>query len=239
MRTLAQTTGLALSCLAASCVAASCFLAACGAGPSPDAGAATGHAPTVTTAGSPESAPESAPEVVPEVALTATGPTQPLVQPSDSARSGGWEHFGTDFSLAEADAVACEKVLADPAAYVGHTVRVKGRVADVCQQAGCWLVLTPTHSSLENSGLENSSLESGDSATPMIRVTMKDHAFSVDKQGRGRQADLEGTLVRKTIDPATVAHIQGEAGADAPMPELQSTDGQTYEIIASAVRFRS
>jgi len=197
--------------------------------------------------------------VVPEVALTATGPTQPLVQPSDSARSGGWEHFGTDFSLAEADAVACEKVLADPAAYVGHTVRVKGRVADVCQQAGCWLVLTPTHSSLENSGLENSglensglensglensglensSLESGDSATPMIRVTMKDHAFSVDKQGRGRQADLEGTLVRKTIDPATVAHIQGEAGADAPMPELQSTDGQTYEIIASAVRFRS
>jgi hypothetical protein len=146
----------------------------------------------------------------------------PAILPPDSSHSGGWQHYGAEFQLAADQALRCEELLAAPAAWEGRTVRVKGRVADVCQSAGCWMVLTP---------------EGGGQG--LVRITMKDHAFSVAKDGAGRQAELEGVLVGKAVDPATVAHYQSEAGAPGMVPEAQAQGGRSYEIVASAVRLRN
>lgn len=146
----------------------------------------------------------------------------PALLPANSNVSGGWSHYGTEFTTDPASIVRCETLLADPAAHVDKTVRVSGRVADVCQAKGCWMVLTP--------------LGGGEQ---MMRVTMKDHAFSVDKQGQGREAELEGVLIAKPIDPETVAHYEGEAGAAGLVPEKQASGGVSYELVASAVRFRN
>lgn len=177
----------------------------------PAAGSNAGPAPTSST-----SAPDAAP------ALGSSKRAGPALLPASSTVSGGWEHFGTDFTTAPESTLRCETLLADPAAHVNQTVRVTGRVADVCQAKGCWMVLTPK-----------------DGGEQMMRVTMKDHAFSVDKQGHGREAELEGVLIAKTVDPETVAHYEGEAGAEGKVPEKQATGGVSYELVASAVRFRN
>lgn len=161
-------------------------------------------------------------DAAPTPALISTGGAPPPVLPADSNHSGGWQHYGAEFSLSPEQALRCEALMADLPAHVDHTVRVKGRVADVCQSQGCWMVLTPE--------------EGGEQ---MIRVTMRDHAFSVDKGGRGRQADVEGVLVARSLDPEAVAHYEGEAGNAAAVPERLATGGLSYELVASAVRFRN
>ncbi|NOY26013.1 MAG: DUF4920 domain-containing protein [Oligoflexia bacterium] len=138
---------------------------------------------------------------------------QPAVLPPDSTHSGGWQHYGVDFSLPRTAALTCETLLADLPAHLNQTVRVTGRVADVCQEQGCWMVLAPK--------------TGGPQA---IRVTMKDHAFSVDKQGKGKEADLEGVLV-------ATASQDGASQDDAA--QIQAADGLGYEIVATTVRFRN
>lgn len=153
-----------------------------------------------------------------EAAAPRTGPS---VLPAQVSRSGGWAHFGSSFTVDPSATLTCEQLLADPAAQVDRTVRVTGRVADVCQSQGCWMVLTPKQAT---------------SADQVIRVTMRDHAFSVDKQGAGRETELEGILVQKEIDPDTVAHYESEAGDATAVPERQ---GMAYELVASVVRIRN
>ena len=131
------------------------------------------------------------------------------VVPNDAA------HFGAPFTV-EAVLPAAD-LLADPAAYVGQTVRVEGRVADVCQQAGCWMVLAE-----------------GDKS---IRVMMKDHAFAVDKGGTGAIADIEGEVVETPIDPATVEHLASESQNPDVMPE-KGAEGSIFELVASGVTLR-
>ncbi len=173
---------------------------------------------------SPGSAQPSASQSAAPAAAQATSDKRrgPSLLPANSSSSGGWSHFGTEFTTDPASLLRCETLLADPAAHVDQTVRVSGRVADVCQSQGCWMVLTP--------------LSGGEQ---MVRVTMKDHAFSVDKQGQGREAELEGVLIAKPVDAETVAHYESEAGTAGAVPEKQATGGISYELVASAVRFRN
>lgn len=128
----------------------------------------------------------------------------------------GWTHYGEAFALAEV--VPAHELLADPAAFAGKTVRVEGRVADVCQKAGCWMVLTEDEK--------------------MIRVTMKDHKFAVAKDGAGRTASVEGLLVEKKRDAKDVEHFASEAGDPSLVPEKQAGE-RSFELVATGVAFRA
>jgi hypothetical protein len=44
--------------------------------------------------------------------------------------------------LTAREPVALSTLLANPGDYVGKTVQVKGKIAEVCQMMGCWLDLT-------------------------------------------------------------------------------------------------
>ncbi len=189
------------------------LLAACG---DADATEASTRAPA--TAAPRASAPGAAPPPDP-----VDGEGAGLIQPAQVSRSGGWQHYGGGFGVPADQAISCEALLADLDAYVDKTVRVEGRVADVCQARGCWMVITPSQPT---------------AADQMIRVTMKDHAFSVDKQGAGKQTELEGVLVRVPVDADTVAHYESEAGTTGAVPEQQGT-AAGYELVASTVRIRN
>jgi hypothetical protein len=69
-----------------------------------------------------------------------------------------------------------------------------GRITEVCQAKGCWLMLE----------------EEGRSA----RVMMKDHAFSVPKDARGT-AIVYGILSDKRVDESTAQHLAEDAGRGA------------------------
>lgn len=125
------------------------------------------------------------------------------------------EHFGLEFTLDAA--VPAGTVLTNPEEYVGQTVRVTGKVSDVCQKMGCWMVITD--------------------ADQHMRITTKDHKFFVAKDGAGAMCDLEGTVVKREANPERTAHYKSEQSEGAPMPEAEEAGQATYEIVASAIRF--
>ncbi|MDG1478913.1 MAG: DUF4920 domain-containing protein [Myxococcota bacterium] len=129
------------------------------------------------------------------------------------AKAGEWTHYGSEFTLS--DALTAAELLGEPAKYVDQNVLVEGRVTDVCQKAGCWMVITDD--------------------TTTMRVLMKDHGFAVDKGGTGATCRIEGTLVAKEIDPEFVAHLESESQNTADMPEKQATGNTVYELNATGV----
>ena len=146
----------------------------------------------------------------------ATPITEPVVAAPAAPAATGWSHFGSEFTTQ--DTLTAATFLADPSPYVGKTVRVEGKVTDVCQKAGCWMVIAD--------------------GTRTLRVRMKDHGFSVDKAGAGATASIEGQVVATPVDPKTVEHYASESAAGAAMPENSSKDGMVYEIEATSVAMK-
>ena len=130
----------------------------------------------------------------------------------------GWTHFGNPFTVTETP-IASVDFLQDPAKYDGKTVMVEGRVADVCQKAGCWLVLAE-----------------GDKS---IRIRTKSHAFLVAKDGTGKTAKIEGLVKSHKVDPKKVAHYESESVNKEIIPEKQAGTEVVYELIATGVAFKN
>lgn len=74
------------------------------------------------------------------------------------------------------NALPVEEVMASPDQYVGKLVQVKGKVSEVCQNAGCWMQLV-------------------DPATnKAVRIKVKDGEIVFPKTAIGRMAVAEGTM---------------------------------------------
>lgn len=103
--------------------------------------------------------------------------------------------YGAALAQTAPAVVSLEDVVANPDALIGKSGAFSGRITEVCQKAGCWMVL----------------------ATPggdFVRVTMLDHAFGVPKDASG-EAVVYGTLAEKTLTDAEVEHLRSE-GASVP-----------------------
>ncbi len=130
----------------------------------------------------------------------------------------GWTHFGNPFTVTDAP-IASVDFLKDPSKYDGNTIMVEGRVADVCQKAGCWLVLAE-----------------GDKS---IRIRTKGHKFLVAKDGTGKTARIQGLVKSHKVDPEKVAHYESESVNKEIIPEKQAGTETVYELIASGVAFKN
>lgn len=148
-------------------------------------------------------------------AQTAPATAAEAPAPEAPAAADGWATYGEAVTM---DTVMpASTLLAAPQDFVGQELLVEGRVADVCQAKGCWMVIAD-----------------GDQT---MRITMGDHSFSVDKGGAGGDCQVQGTVVAKTVDAETVAHYASESNNTAAMPE-KAEGGATYEIVATGVRMR-
>ena len=96
--------------------------------------------------------------------------------------------YGKPLPSTEAVPVAAAVAAFDQ--HVGKPQRYSGRITEVCQAEGCWLVLE----------------DNGQTA----RVMFKDHAFLVPKDSSGR-AQVAGVLSRKELTPEQVAHLQEDS----------------------------
>ena len=141
-----------------------------------------------------------------------------LVSSPALADDGGWTHFGADFKTAEAPVMA-KALLDNPEPYVNKTITVQGRVADVCQKAGCWMVIAD-----------------GDKT---MRIRMAKHAFSVAKDGTGSTCQVQGEVVTRKVEASQVAHFQSESRNKDVMPEKNAKEGVTYEMVATGVAFQA
>ncbi|TVQ90110.1 MAG: DUF4920 domain-containing protein [Deltaproteobacteria bacterium] len=139
----------------------------------------------------------------------------PDVERAESAAQTEWATFGEHFT--ETEPTSLSDLLAQANEHLGSQVTVEGRISEVCQKAGCWLVVSE-----------------GDQH---MRVRMKDHAFSVDKDGAGRVGLIQGELISREVDASEVAHYAEETREGGVVPE-HTAQGPSYEIIASSVRLK-
>lgn len=121
-----------------------------------------------------------------------------------------WTHYGAPFTVGAS--LPASTVLAAPQDHAAGAVRMTGQLSEVCQKAGCWAVVR-------------------DDAGHAVRITMKDHAFGIAKDGAGKSCDVEGTLVKKAVDPATVEHYKSEGSTNAP----EEGKAEVWELVATAV----
>jgi hypothetical protein len=75
-------------------------------------------------------------------------------------------------------------------AHAGKPARFSGRIAQVCQAKGCWMVL-------EDDGRT-------------ARVMFGDHAFEIPKDSVGR-AEVHGVLSRRQLTPAQIKHLEEDS----------------------------
>jgi hypothetical protein len=84
------------------------------------------------------------------------------------------EVYGGGVKVAEATSIA--KIMADPDAYVGKTVRIEGKVLDVCPMKGCWMEL------------------SGEGEGSSLKVKVDDGVIVFPVTAKGKLAVAEGVL---------------------------------------------
>ncbi len=140
----------------------------------------------------------------------AESPAGAQSQPAEPQAEAPWQHFGEAFTVASS--VPAASVLGDPAPHAEGPVRLTGELSEVCQKMGCWAVVR-------------------DGAGQSIRITMKDHAFGIAKDARGKACDVEGQLVKKDVDPAKLAHYESEGGTHNP----EAGKAEAWELVASSV----
>ncbi len=87
------------------------------------------------------------------------------------------QKLGKPLTLPKPMAVAA--VLSDPEPLAGKTVQVKGKVAEVCQMAGCWMSLTDEGKSL--------------------RIKVNDGDIVFPKESVGKMAIAEGKLEKMEL----------------------------------------
>jgi hypothetical protein len=116
-------------------------------------------------------------------------------------------HFGAAFALTDAQPLSTALASGVPTA----AVKVSGTVESVCQAKGCWMVI-----------------KDGDVTA---RVLVKDHAFAIPMDGKGKSATVEGTLEAKELTEANVAHLKKDGDANLEGDEAR----QEFFLHATAV----
>lgn len=122
------------------------------------------------------------------------------------AAEAAWDKYGADMPAGEV--VPLAQALTDPAAHEGKAKVYSGRVVDVCQKKGCWVMLE----------------DEGQGA----RVLLGDHDFYVPKDVRG-PAQVHGVLSRVELSPDAQRHTAQETSG-AAVPKVE------YRIVADGVQ---
>lgn len=150
-------------------------------------------APTVSAQKSPALQPVTAgPEPMPVCSADCSAAQAAAQAPLSAAQAQpGERRLGAEMKLA-GEPVPVAQLLHAPEPYLGTTVKCEGKVARVCQAAGCWLELQA---------------EAGGEG---LRVPMAGHAFFIPQDAVGHVAVVEGQLRRHELPSAQRKHYEGE-----------------------------
>jgi len=126
--------------------------------------------------------------------LTACGSDQPAktdAQNADPANDG--KHFGAFIDAS--NAITYDELIPKMTSTDSLAVKVSGKVGEVCQKKGCWMMLVP-----EQAG------------QPEMRVTFKDYAFFMPKDLTGKRVVLEGYAYVEETSVDVLRHYAEDAG---------------------------
>ena len=101
--------------------------------------------------------------------------------------------------LTKQPVVSIADLAAKPDAYVGKSFQVKGKITEVCQVMGCWVMLT-------------------DGKGSMMRVQMEEGKVAFPKDAAGRTAVAEGKLAKYDLTKEEAVAMAKHAAEDAGRP---------------------
>ncbi len=125
------------------------------------------------------------------------------------------EDFGAGLTLDHAAQVG--EVTKHPERYAGKPVLVHGKVSQVCQRKGCWMIL-----------------RDGDAH---VRVRFKDYGFFVPKDASGRTTFIEGELAVREVPVEEARHYLEDQGKHEEALKI-TTPQKTVTFTASGVAIR-
>jgi hypothetical protein len=118
--------------------------------------------------------------------------------------------------VAAGEVVAVSELIANPAAYVGKTVRVEGLVTDVCPKRGCWMNLA------------------GDKEFQTIRIKVDDGEIVFPLDAKGKHAVAEGVFAKMEITPEQALehakHLAEEKGEKFDPAKAKDLPTVVYQI---------
>ena len=126
-----------------------------------------------------------------------------------TAGAANAKNYGADMPKGKAVdiAVASQNV----AAYSGKPAKFKGRITQVCQKEGCWLVI--------------------ESNARAARIKTKDHAFVIPKDSKG-EAIVFGELKSIELEPDMAKHLAEDAGQAEPVASIE------LQVIATSISIK-
>lgn len=112
------------------------------------------------------------------------------------------KNYGAEMPKGEAVDIA--KASQNVESYAGKPAKFKGRITQVCQKEGCWLMI--------------------ESNAQAARIKTRDHAFVIPKDSKG-EAIVFGELKRVELKPEAAKHLAEDSGQSEPVAtsELQIT----------------
>jgi len=110
------------------------------------------------------------------------------------------------------ETIAVSAALSDFDTYAGTPRRFSGRITEVCQARGCWMMLE----------------DDGQAA----RVMFGKHDFFIDKDTTGT-AVVHGVLERKELTPEQVDHFTGDSASGRQAASVE------YRIVADGIEITS
>jgi Domain of unknown function (DUF4920) len=138
--------------------------------------------------------------------------TLPAEQKQPIAQAPQYKAFGDSIQSAAAP-LALAEAMKTPNAQ--KTVRVQAKVAEVCQQKGCWLLLADGSSTM--------------------RITFKDYAFFMPKDIAGKTIIAEGVITEEVLEQADARHYAEDAGKSKEEIAKIKGDKKTIAMVAQSV----
>jgi hypothetical protein len=131
-----------------------------------------------------------------------------------SAKDAGVRTFGKPLSIKKA--LSLQEALQQPTKFENQTVLLEGKISDVCQMKGCWLMLSD-----------------GQRA---IRIKFEGYSFFVPKDSRGKKVRAEGRLIQETLSEDMARHYAAEQTTQSDLPEIKGPQRVvTFEAAGVAI----
>ena len=112
------------------------------------------------------------------------------------AKVGDGKHFGATINAE--NAIDYDQVMAKMATTDSMSMKVTGKVKEVCQKKGCWMTLV-----------------SDQTGYPEMRVTFKDYAFFMPKDLSGKRVVVDGFARIETTSVDVLRHYAEDAKKSA------------------------
>jgi len=121
--------------------------------------------------------------------------------------------FGASPSASPAPITVTEAIAQDK---FDNTILIHGVVSEVCKKMGCWMIIKE--------------------GTTVVRITFKNHDFTVPKNTSGKHVVIEGELSERTISEADARHYAEDAGKSKKQIAAIVGEQKEYVFEANGVR---